>query len=97
MVLRLYRLIVPSNQGEQHENTIAFSRSLPELSCIPWRSNVRQIPILHTTIVVYLPYLLRGLGLPNLAKFGLVSAISVPICFVVAFIITKIPGVSRVL
>jgi glucan biosynthesis protein C len=56
-----------------------------------------SVYFVHTPIVVYLAYLLRGLGLPNLAKFGLVSAISVPICFVVAFIIKKIPGVSRVL
>jgi glucan biosynthesis protein C len=56
-----------------------------------------SVYFVHTPIVVYLAYVLRGLDLPNLTKFGLVSAISVPICFAVAFMIKKIPGVSRVL
>ena len=53
--------------------------------------------ILHIPIIVFIAIALRGIGLPNLLKFGLVALLSVPTCFVIAFIVRKIPGVSRVI
>jgi glucan biosynthesis protein C len=52
--------------------------------------------IIHIPIVVFLAYALRGIELAPLLKFVVASLIIVPICFVVAYIIRKIPGVSRV-
>jgi glucan biosynthesis protein C len=53
--------------------------------------------IIHIPTVVFLTYAMRGIDLPNLPKFGLASLIIVPVCFAVAYIIRKIPGVSRIL
>ena len=53
--------------------------------------------IIHIPIIVFLTYAMRGIDLPNLPKFGLASLITVPLCFVVAYILRRIPGVSRVL
>jgi len=59
--------------------------------------------IIHIPIIVYLAYgLFLGfaqweLNLGSLLKFGIAAVIVVPICFAVAYIIRKIPGVSRVL
>ncbi len=53
--------------------------------------------IIHIPIIVFLAYALRGVVLAPLFKFGLASLIVVTICFVVAYILRKIPGVSRVL
>ena len=48
-------------------------------------------------IVVFLAFALRGSGLANLPKFGIASVIMVPTCFAVAYLIRKIPIVSRIL
>ena len=53
--------------------------------------------ILHMPVIVFLAYALRGITLGSILKFGLASVIIVPVCFAVAYIIRKIPGVSRVL
>jgi len=54
--------------------------------------------ILHIPIIVFLAYALRDVELSNnLVKFALASLIMVPICFVVAYLVRKIPLVSRVL
>ena len=53
--------------------------------------------VIHIPIVVFLAYALRGIALGNILKFGLASVIVVPTCFAVAYIVRKIPGVSRVL
>jgi hypothetical protein len=53
--------------------------------------------IIHIPIIVYLAVVLRGIDLEYLLKFGLAAVIVVPICFAVAYIIRKIPGVSRIL
>jgi glucan biosynthesis protein C len=53
--------------------------------------------IIHVPIIVYLAFVLRGLSLENLLKFGLVAVIGVPLCFAVAYIVRKIPLASRVL
>jgi peptidoglycan/LPS O-acetylase OafA/YrhL len=53
--------------------------------------------ILHIPVVVFLAWALRGLALPALSKFVVASAVIVPACFLVAYIVRRIPGVSRVL
>jgi glucan biosynthesis protein C len=53
--------------------------------------------IIHIPIVVFLAYALRGIKLAPLLKFGMAAVIIVPACFVVAYIVRKIPGVSRIL
>jgi hypothetical protein len=53
--------------------------------------------VIHIPIVVFLAYALRGIKLAPLLKFGMAAVIIVPACFAVAYIVRKIPGVSRVL
>ena len=53
--------------------------------------------IIHIPIVVFLAYALRGVELAPLLKFGLASLIIVPICFIVAAIVRKIPFASRII
>jgi glucan biosynthesis protein C len=52
--------------------------------------------ILHTPIIVFAAVLMRGINLANLPKFFLASAIIVPLCFVVAWLVREIPGVSKI-
>ena len=53
--------------------------------------------IVHIPLIVYLAFALRGIDPGAILKFAIVSAIVVPACFAVAYIIRKIPGASRVL
>jgi peptidoglycan/LPS O-acetylase OafA/YrhL len=53
--------------------------------------------IIHIPIVVFLAYGLRNIELASMLKFGLAALIIVPTCFIIAALIRKIPGVSRVL
>jgi peptidoglycan/LPS O-acetylase OafA/YrhL len=53
--------------------------------------------LIHIPLIVLLAIALRGLDLPNLIKFGVATVIVVPTCFIVAFIVRKIPGVARIL
>ena len=53
--------------------------------------------IIHIPIIVFIAIALKGIHLEPLLKFGMVAVIAVPTCFAAAFIIRKIPGVSRVL
>lgn len=53
--------------------------------------------IIHIPIIVFLAYALRGIGLAPLLKFGLLSIITVPTCFIVAYLLRKIPGVAKVI
>ncbi|MBV7337504.1 acyltransferase family protein [Chloroflexi bacterium TSY] len=53
--------------------------------------------ILHSPIIVLVAVALKGVELEHFLKFGLVSVIVIPLCFVVAYVIRKIPGVSRIL
>lgn len=53
--------------------------------------------IIHIPIIVFLAYGLRTLELGTLLKFGVASIIIVPVCYAAAFIVRKIPYVSRVL
>ena len=53
--------------------------------------------VIHIPIVVFIALALRGIELAALLKFGMMAVIVVPTCFAVAYIVRKIPGVSRVL
>ncbi|MCD4754085.1 MAG: acyltransferase family protein [Anaerolineaceae bacterium] len=53
--------------------------------------------LIHIPIVVFLAYFLRDLEMNTFLKFGLASVIIVPICFIVAFIVRNIPGLSKIL
>jgi glucans biosynthesis protein C len=53
--------------------------------------------IIHVFPVVGLQTALARSNMPPLAKFGLVSAIAVPLCFLIAYGLRKLPGVRRVL
>ena len=55
--------------------------------------------IIHPLILVWLAIALRGVNLDDviLLKFALLAVIAVPVCFAVAYLIKKIPLVSRVL
>jgi peptidoglycan/LPS O-acetylase OafA/YrhL len=64
--------------------------------------------VIHVPIIVFMAYALyvalsrRGIDVGGihfgpLLKFGILSVIVVPICFAIAWLIRKIPGVSRVL
>ncbi len=53
--------------------------------------------VIHIPVVVYGAYLMRTIEMTAIAKTALVSAIVVPACFLIAFVLRRIPGVSRVL
>jgi len=53
--------------------------------------------VIHIPIVVFLVYVIRGITVGNLLKFGLASMVIVPVCFVIAAAIRKIPGVSQII
>jgi glucan biosynthesis protein C len=53
--------------------------------------------VTHIPTIVVVAYALRGIQLAPLLKFGLAAVIAVPICFVVAAVVRKIPFVSKVL
>jgi ABC-type Na+ efflux pump permease subunit len=53
--------------------------------------------VIHIPLIVVVAYLLRGVTIAPLAKVGLASAITVPVCFLVAYLVRKIPLVSKVL
>jgi surface polysaccharide O-acyltransferase-like enzyme len=52
--------------------------------------------VFHIPVVVFLALAIRGIELPTLAKAGVASLIIVPSSFLVAYVIRKIPGASRV-
>ena len=53
--------------------------------------------VIHVPIVVTVAYLLRGIDLGLILKFTLTALIAVPLSFAAAWLIRKIPGVTRVL
>jgi hypothetical protein len=52
--------------------------------------------IIHVPIVVFIGIAMKGVQLPALLKFGIAAVIAVPACFIFAYVLRKIPGVSRV-
>jgi glucan biosynthesis protein C len=53
--------------------------------------------IIHIPIVVFLAVAMKGIELVPLLKFGMAAVIAIPTCFVVAYIVRKIPLASRIL
>ena len=53
--------------------------------------------IIHIPIIVFIGIALKGIQLGPFLKFGIAAVIAVLTCFAVAYIIRKIPGVSRVI
>jgi len=53
--------------------------------------------VIHVPIVVFVGVALKGIGIAPLLKFVLAAVIAIPICFGVAYLLRRIPGVSRVL
>ena len=53
--------------------------------------------IIHIPVIVILALAIRGIHLEALLKFALAALIGVPLCFVLAFLIRKIPFTSRIL
>ena len=53
--------------------------------------------IIHIPIVVFIGIALKGIQLGPFLKFGIAAVIAVLTCFAVAYVIRKIPSVSRVL
>ena len=59
-----------------------------------WQSAVY---IIHSPIIVLLAVALKDVALENFLKFGLVAVMVIPICFVIAYMMRKIPGVAKIL
>jgi glucan biosynthesis protein C len=53
--------------------------------------------VIHVPIVVFVGVALKGIEVAPLLKFVLAAVIALPICFGVAYLLRRIPGVSRVL
>jgi glucan biosynthesis protein C len=53
--------------------------------------------IIHIPIIVYAAYGLRSMDLQTVPKFIVVSLLIVPVCYIAAWLLRKIPGVTRVL
>jgi peptidoglycan/LPS O-acetylase OafA/YrhL len=53
--------------------------------------------LLHIPVIVFVGYAMRGIALPNLLKFVVASVVMVPASFAVAYLVRKIPFVSKVL
>jgi glucans biosynthesis protein C len=53
--------------------------------------------LIHVPIIVFLGIAFMNVDLGALPKFVLLSLIVVPVCFIAAWLIRKIPGVSRVI
>lgn len=53
--------------------------------------------LIHVPIIVFLGIALAGIELSPLPKFVMLSVIVVPVCYVTAWLIRKIPGVSKVI
>ena len=53
--------------------------------------------IIHTPIVVFLAIALMGVDFGTMLNFALLAVIAVPLCYVIAFLLRKIPGVAKVI
>ncbi len=53
--------------------------------------------LIHVPIIVFLAVAIKDFDLGPLLKFVLLSIIVIPTCFILAYAIRKIPGVSRIL
>ena len=53
--------------------------------------------LIHIPIIVFVAYGMRNIMVDSVVKFGLVSLVVLPITFMVAGLLRKIPGVTRIL
>jgi peptidoglycan/LPS O-acetylase OafA/YrhL len=53
--------------------------------------------VIHIPIIVFLAYALGSVTLAPLLKFALASVIVIPVCFVIAYVVRKLPVVSKLL
>ena len=53
--------------------------------------------VLHSPIIVYLAFAIRGVELAALLKFALAAVVVLPACFAVVYVVRRLPGASRVL
>ncbi|WP_433040677.1 acyltransferase family protein [Dactylosporangium sp. CS-033363] len=60
-------------------------------------SSVFPVYVLHAIVVTAAGLALSRTDLPSLAKFALGAAIALPVCFLIAGPVRRIPGVRRVL
>jgi surface polysaccharide O-acyltransferase-like enzyme len=60
-------------------------------------ANVYTVYIIHQTILVALHILMLSVPIPTIVKFVIVSAIAVPVCFLLSSLIRRIPYARRVL
>lgn len=72
-----------------------FSRAGPLLRSMA--KSVYTVYIIHQTLLIGLGVLLLPLAIPTVLKFVMVSLIMVPLCFVLAGLIRRIPSADRVL
>jgi peptidoglycan/LPS O-acetylase OafA/YrhL len=53
--------------------------------------------VVHPVVLVALGHALSGVQAPAVAKFALLAVLGVPLCWVVAFVVRRLPGARRVL
>jgi glucan biosynthesis protein C len=53
--------------------------------------------LIHEVVIIVIAYVVRGVALYPLLKWGLVSLVAVPLCFVLGSLIRKLPYADRVL
>ncbi|MCP5367844.1 MAG: hypothetical protein H6906_10060 [Hyphomicrobiales bacterium] len=53
--------------------------------------------VLHCPVIVFVAYELRAVDFPALAKLAVAAVITLPLCFTLAWLLRRIPGVARVL
>jgi peptidoglycan/LPS O-acetylase OafA/YrhL len=56
-----------------------------------------MVYIIHIPILIFIAFALRSITLAPMLKFGLAAGIVCPTCFAAAYVIRKVPGVSRIL
>jgi hypothetical protein len=59
--------------------------------------NVYTVYIIHQTVLFGMNILFLHVGIPTIIKFFIVSAITVPLCFLLSALIRRLPLVRRVL
>ena len=52
--------------------------------------------VIHIPIIVFLALALRSLHIEQLLKFGLAAMIGVPLCFLAAYLVRKIPLADKI-
>lgn len=59
--------------------------------------NAYAVYVIHIPVIVFLALALRPIHPPQLAKFALAAAVAVPLCFLLATAVRRLPMASRVL